>query len=266
MYRYLLLSALLLAACEKSTEWALETTDAPRLVVEAILTNENRTQEILLSATYSELNGEAPAIDNAQVSVAVSGITYEFVPDPASPGRYLSEQPFALIRGLEYRLNIEWEGKTYSAASQLSAVRPIPRPAFTPVFGTDSLFLGDFIPVFSPDEQALYQIDIDWRHLADTAQLARARIYRYTFSSIDMSQLIPPPQEDVHFPRGSLLRIRKYGLNEDFAAYLRAKAIETDWSGAFFYSVSDNLPTNISNGGLGFFGACAVLEESWVAE
>ncbi len=266
-YSCLFLLALLFAACEKSTDWALETTDTPRLVVEAILTDKNETQEILLSQTFSELNGEPPAVGDAEIYVEVSEVIYNFAPDPSTPGRYLSATPFAVIGGLDYTLHVEWAGETYTAVSRLSEVAPIPAPTFEPVSEDgDSLKLGSFIPAFSTDEQALYRIDIDWSHLVDTVALPRARLYRYTFRSLDMSQLVPPPQEDVFFPPGSLVYIEKFGLNDHFAEYLRAKAIETDWSGAFFFSVSDNLPTNISNGGLGFFSTCAVVRGSWVAE
>jgi len=265
-FRYILLLLLAFSACEKSVDWELDTFEEPRLVVEAILTDENRVQEILLSRTYADLNGEAPAVTNAGVSVEVNQVSYNFLPDPQLPGRYLSEVPFEVIGGLEYRLQVDWEGNSYSASSSLSDVSPIPQPTFFPVGNTDSLRLGDFIPPCSTTEQVLYRIDIDWSHLVDSAEVTQARIYRYTFTSIDMSQLLPPPQEKVYFPRGSIVQIQKFGLNDDFAEYLRAQAIETDWNGTFFFSVSDNLPSNIEPEGLGFFSTCAVVRNSLLAE
>lgn len=260
-----LIIALSFFACEKSTDWPLESDGTARLVVEAILTNENKTQEVRLSLTYPDLNGAAPAVDGAEVYVEVEQVIYSFLPDPEQPGRYLSENPFAVVGGHDYTLHINWEGTEYTAVSRLSEVFPIPQPTFVAVGNTGRLRLGEFIPAFSPFEQAMYRIDIDWSQL-DTAELTRARIYQYTFSSIDMSQLVLPPRELVEFPKGSTVVIRKFGLNDDFAEYLRAKAIETDWSGAFFYSVSDNLPTNIPHDGLGFFSTCAVLTDSLIAQ
>ncbi|MCB0644315.1 MAG: DUF4249 domain-containing protein [Phaeodactylibacter sp.] len=258
--------SLFLLGCEQSVDWELDTDTEPRLVVEAILTDEQRIQEILLTQTFSDLNGSAPAVVDARVEVSVNEVVYSFVPDPQQAGRYLSAEPFRVISGLDYALLVEWEGTIYTANSTLSKVLPIPTPFFTPVGTTDSLQLGNFIPPFSSSEQALYRIDIDWTHLVDTAVLKQARLYYYTFSSIDMSQLIPPPREAVYIPKGSWVKIRKYGLNDDFADYLRAKAIETEWSGTFFYSVSDNLPTNLENGGLGYFSTCAVFVDSLMAE
>jgi hypothetical protein len=255
----------LLSSCEQSREWELDTIEEARLVVEAILTDEFQQQEVLLSQTFSDLNGTAPAISDATIEVTVSGVVYPFSPDPQQAGRYLSEEPFHVISGLDYTLTVDWNGEEYSAISRLSDVLPIPEPVFRQIGTTDSLELGNFIPPFSPFQQAMYRIDIDWAHIIDTAEVNRARLYLYTFSSLDMSQLVPPGRESVFFPKGSIVQIKKFGLTEDFAEYLRAKAIETDWNGAFFFSVSDNLPTNISNGGLGYFSTCAVLEETLIA-
>ncbi|MEN0046930.1 MAG: hypothetical protein AAF806_07735, partial [Bacteroidota bacterium] len=87
-----------------------------------------------------------------------------------------------------------------------------------------------------------------------------------TFSSVHLSALSRPEKEIVSFPKGSQVIVKKYGLNDDFAAYLRAKAIETEWNGTFFYSTAENLPSNISNDALGFYSTCAVLVDTLIAE
>ena len=51
-----------------------------------------------------------------------------------------------------------------------------------------------------------------------------------------------------------------------FAAYLRALLMETEWQGGAFDEASANLPTNITNGGLGYFAVCGVLADTLVAE
>jgi hypothetical protein len=250
--------------CERSIDWELSPTES-RLVVEAILTDEMGTQQIHLSQTFSDINGTPPPVTNASVTVHTQEEIIPFLPDPDLKGDFLSEIPFAVAPDAEYRLEISWDNKAYTATSQLSEVQPIPNPAFIPIANTDSMRLGDFVPIFDPIEQAYYQVDIDWAHL-DTAALTQARLYFYTFSSIDMSQLLPPPREPVLFPKGSLVTITKYGLNDEFADYQRAKAIETDWAGNFFFGVSDNLPTNIQPDGLGFFSTCAIQRAFFIAE
>ena len=262
---FILIGLFSFLACEKSIDWELQELDNPKLVVEAILTNENQVQEILLSQTFSDLNGETPHITDALVSVEANGVLYNFLSDLQQPGLYKSEIPFAVVADLEYTLHINWQGADYNAKSTLSTVTPIPPVSFLPVAGTDSLLLSNFVPPFSGNQQSMYQVDIDWAHISSDS-LTHARLYFYTFSSIHISELLPPTKEVVQFPKGSIVFIKKFGLNEGFAEYLRSKAIETDWNGTFFYSTSDNLPTNLSNGALGFFSTCAVLTEVLIAE
>ena len=42
--------------------------------------------------------------------------------------------------------------------------------------------------------------------------------------------------------------------------------METEWQGGVYDENSASLPTNISNGGLGFFGVSAVLSDTLLAE
>ena len=84
-------------------------------------------------------------------------------------------------------------------------------------------------------------------------------------NSVDVNGFFRPPRDTIVFPVGSQVAIKKFGLNDDFATYLRSLAIETEWNGNFIYGASANLPTNISNDGLGFFSTCAVVMDTLVA-
>jgi hypothetical protein len=125
-------------------------------------------------------------------------------------------------------------------------------------------------PAYNPDEMAMYQVDVDWSHLpgydpSDT--LTRARLYRYTLNTIDVNYIIfPQDKEEVFFPVGSILIARKFSVNENYGNYLRALLSETEWQGSLFEEIRGNLPTNISNGGLGYFSACSVLADTLIVE
>jgi hypothetical protein len=125
-------------------------------------------------------------------------------------------------------------------------------------------------PGYNPDDLAMYEVRISWSHLVDstlTDTLTEARMMHYTLNTIDVSHIVfPQEKEEVLFPAGSILIVRKYSLTEDFAAYLRALLAETEWQGSLFEDARGNLPTNISNGGLGYFSACSVVADTVVAE
>lgn len=254
-------------ACEEATEWQLHTGNNGRLVVEAILTDEFTTQIITLSKSFDNLAGVAPPVTDATVYVEVNGARFPFQAHPLNPGCYVSEKPFMVLNNLYYNLHIIWLGKEYKAASELSEVAPLPAIRFSRFQDTDSLYFADFPAEFlyNPNQQAMYEMNIDWSHLSHV-EPRKAKMLFYTFNSLHVSELIRPGRDTVLFPQGSLVMVKKYGLNDDFAAYLRALAIETDWnSGAFLFSNPSSLPTNISPDGLGFFSTCAVVKDTLIA-
>ncbi len=250
----------ILWGCEKSEQWELVSLNESVLVIEAILTNEDIVQEVRLTESYADLNSEPPPVENAVVFVQANGVVYPFVTDMDNPGLYRSQQPFAVVNNLNYKLTVNWKGKTYEAESILSATI-----SFVPFNSSDSLQLANFVSPFDTDQQALYEIEVDWSHLT-TVSPTQAKLFLYTFDEVNITQFILPRREPVGFPRGSLVTVTKYGLNDDFADYLRAVAIETDWNSSFFYGSPNNPPTNLSNGALGFFSTCAVVRETVVAE
>lgn len=256
---------LLSLSCEQFAPWKLNPTAETRLVVEAILTDERRTQEIRLSLSHTTPNDSAPAVTDAQVRVEAGGTSYAFLPDAVHPGRYYSETPFEVVDHLEYTLHLEWQGIFYSATSVLAAVGPIPTLRFLPENDSNRLRLANFVEIYSGSQQAMYELTLDWSALSNE-EPTRARLYFYSFSDVHINELVRSRREQVSFPRGSMVIIRKYGLNDAFAAYLRSMAIETDWNGFFYFTAAANLPSNISPEAYGFFSTCAVLTDTVVAE
>lgn len=254
-----------LAACEEATEWDFQEGTNGVLVVDAVLTDEFAQQSIQLSLSYDGLNEAPPPVPDATVTVEVNGTTLVFNPDPNQAGWYRSELPFAVVDKLPYQLNIDWGGQRYQATSELSTVAPLPGMDFLPYKQTDSLFLSEFAPIYNANQQAMYQLEIDWSHLS-LAGPSRAKLLYFTFSTLNSGALIRPAADTIAFPKGSRVVAKKFGLNDDFANYLRAMALETSWRGSVFYGPPANLPTNLSGGALGFFSTCAVLSDTLIAE
>lgn len=253
------------SSCEEVIDWEEKYRGEENIVVEAILTNELKHQEVKLSRVYAAINDTATSVSGATVYVEANGVMYEFAEDETNPGYYLSAAPFSVVKNIVYILHIVWNGKEYLAGSRLSEVAPMQEITFIPDADSGMLRLGNFIPVFHLTQQAMYKIDIDWSHLSQ-ASPNQARQYQYTFNSLHISEFVQPPKTPLIFPKGSIVTVRKYGLDEAFAAYLRSVVIETEWNGAIFYSASENAPTNVSNGALGFFATCSVVEETVIAE
>ena len=256
---------LVMPACEEATDWQLQPGNNGQLVVEAIITDELKNQEIRLSQSYNDLNGLPIPITDATLVLNSLTERFEWQADSTDLGLYHSSTAFFAKKGVQYTLTIDWQDQTYTATAEMGRVFPFGPINFRNVIDRDSLEIIDVGPIYDPIEQAFYEIDIDWSHLIPSDS-SHAKLFFYTFNTIDVSEIIRPSKERVLFPIGSIVHEKKYGLHDDFAAYLRTFVMETEWQGSAFDEASSSLPTNISNGGLGFFAVCPVLTETIIAK
>lgn len=264
---YCFLAVFTLASCEVETDWPIEDVEFETLVVDAIVTNEYKTQEVKLSKPSSSANKGFMPVSRASVNIGSEAFTVHFFESETNKGLYESEIPFAAVIDREYKLTVQYEGKLYYATSYLVPVLPFTRLQTAPVESQSGLYEIKWIAAeYAPQEQAMYEVVIDWSHLpvySHPDSINMARILHYTLNTIDVSyNIFPQDREDVVFPQGSVITEKKYSLNDEYAMYLRALLAETEWQGSLFEDARGNLPTNISNGGLGYFSVCAVLSDT----
>jgi hypothetical protein len=248
--------------CKEVYDWPTKPEANNQLVVEAILTNEFAFQRIRLSESYGNIYEEPNLVTDASVEVSTLGNKWSFTPSDDDPGLFTSETQFAVRRNIPYFLRIEWQGVLYEAQGQLSFVFPLKSPTYTQHGSSDSIMLLEVAPLYHPLDQAMFEVLIDWTH-SQSEGPNQARLFFYSFRSIDGSELFRGDLEKIYFPIGSTIITKKFGLNSDFAEYLRALALETHWQGGFFDEASSSLPTNISTG-LGFFSLCSVLSDTLI--
>lgn len=129
------------------------------LVVDAIITNENKRQEVRLTRSF-RFDEEGPqAEENANVIVE-DGDGEQFVFNEEEPGIYLSSTPFAAEMGKDYRLSITTEdGKSYrSDTMQLptasTTIDELYAERTTNDQGEEGM--GIFIDTFDPSRQSNY--------------------------------------------------------------------------------------------------------------
>ncbi len=256
---------IILQACEEATDWDYQTGDNGKLVVEAIITNQQDRQEIKLSRSFDDINGLADPVTGAIVSINNGQINVPFIEESNSPGIYRIAQAGAAQMGTTYELVIEWNDQRYTATSSMVQVFPFGNPSFASADDSINMKLVSTPDLYSTIEQAMYEIDIDWSAISNELPNTAKQIF-YTFKTIDVNEVFKSQATKVKFPRGSRVIITKYGLNDDFAAYLRALVMETEWQGSPFDEAPSSLPTNISDGGLGYFGVCAIRRDTFLAE
>ena len=123
------------------------------LVVEATLTDQEISQEISLSRTYSLEDNVVPPESNADVKVADSnGVEYSF--EELSPGQYRSAEIFAAQPNINYTLTIRTQnGNLYESREMLlTSVNPIDELFFERDFNENgqegvSVFVNNYDPL-----------------------------------------------------------------------------------------------------------------------
>ncbi len=259
---------MLMAACEEKIDWDLQDKQENTVVVNARITNEFKIQKIQLSHPVMKMNDVPAPFSGAHVNISWGLITVGFYESDTVPGTYYSDIPFAAAVDTEYLLTIEKGNLSFQAKTYMVPVLPFNMPIFS--FNEDNgLFSINWNnSQYNPFEQAIYKAEISWSHLTlqdNPDSLSSALLKFYTLNTIDVSHIIfPQDREEIFFPAGSIVYFSKYSLNKEYGSYIRALISESQWQGSLFESARGNLPGNISNGGLGYFSACAVIRDTLV--
>lgn len=265
----IVIAAILLHSCEEKSEHSLANQQINAIVVDAIITNELKPQKIRLSKPFGDPNQDPEPCSGAIVTITVDGLLVPLYESLLEPGLYQTSTPAAATVDKTYHLQIITDDKTYTASTYMVPIAAPNLPAFQFVPDTGLYKIVWNNPQYNPLEQAMYEAEINWGHLPayTNDSLTKARLLYYTLNTIDVSYIIfPQDKEEVYFPYGSIAVLKKYSLNEEYTAYLRALLAETEWQGSIFEDARGNLPTNISNGGLGYFSACSVIADTVVVE
>jgi len=255
-----------LQSCVKQAAWPVGDTTPVKIVVDAILTDEVKSQQVSLTFAVSQLNQTPQPVIGASVIVSNEDSTWNLAELPASPGLYLTPSYFSAKQGKNYTLLISLNNKIYSAKAKM-----IPGSFFPPLRysknETNNLYYVDWVAnAFSTQAAAMWELRLDWsgvpgyEHLDSLA--THARMLFYTLPTLDVSEVFAPQMESIWFPAGTLISERRYSLTPEHAEFIRELMLETNWTGGLFNVAAANVTTNLSNGALGFFGVCAVNELS----
>ena len=251
-----------LISCEKQTEWQLKGSVQNTVVVEGVITDEFQSQTIKLSLTVGEFNKTPQPISGAEVIVSNEDSTYSFTETPVDPGIYKSNLSFAGMLGKNYTLTINYNNNIYSAKTTMIAGSLFHPLQYLKNSNNDLYHISKVSNTYSPLKYAMWEILLDWskvqgfqNHNPDSC---KARLLYYSLPTIDVGQVFSPEIEKVSFPLGTTITQKRYSLTSEYAEFIRALLYETSWEGGLFDSAHSNLPTNISNGAVGYFSACSV--------
>lgn len=256
---FLLLS---LFSCTKELEIELEEGER-QLVIDAWFTSEQKTHEIRLSQTANYFSNEAtPLVSGAQVSISGGNETFPFT--EVSPGIYHSE-PTAYARlGTTYSLRVEYENGIYEASDYCDTVPSLDTMILYPNYDDAGLLEGYEFLIWTK-ELSGYGHYYVWRvlkngdYLKDTLSEIEIESDDYLGDGLEFEAF---PIESVNIDEvnsGDILTLEQHNISKQTYDSFIAILTETAWSGGIFASPPANIPSNISNNGLGVFVVSPVV-------
>lgn len=264
-----MIATMLLTACEKRDTWNLGQNPDESVVVDGTITSEEKTQEIRLSRPVAYPNEVPGAVSGAEILVSSDERVYHFHESAIQAGVYLSDDVFAGKPGSTYSLLINTGSRILSAKADMVQGFAFVFARYIKDAGSGLLRINWVANPYNAKRPAMYEILLDWSSVPGYENSAEAnthaRLLYYTLPTLDVSEIFAPTMETVLFPPGTIITENRYSLTPEHAEYIRAQLSETNWQGGLFNSASANLPTNLSEGGIGYFGACALTSRTSVA-
>jgi len=261
----LLIFSVLTLSCEERFETDLEPKNTNLLVVEGLLTNENTNHRVKLTHPHQFPNEDPIPATGAFVIITDGENLYGTVEFPVGSGEYYTPE-FRAVFGRIYTLFIQYQGKEFFAWDSPPPVEPLPtfqyRPAGDPEAGLFTLTLNG-----SGDDPNFIEHYIIWENTefcAFTEGACLGKVVFYDLKTIEVHEFFKPDQADFVFPLNSVVVRRKHSVSESYRVFLRSVLSETEWRGGVFDVARANVPTNLSEGAIGFFAVSTVISDTTV--
>jgi len=253
---------IILSACQKETDWPIADSNLNLVIVDGILTDENKVQSVKVCYSVNQLNDTALPVTAANVMISNEDSAWTLTEQPGKPGTYITKYAFPALAGKNYTLHIFKDDKQYSAKASM-----VPGKEFKPLQYVrndgDGLYHLEWVAeAFDPEQPAMWEILTDWSKVPGyekiDSSLCTAKLKYYTLPTLDVSEIFAPEMESISFPAGTIITEKRYSLTEEHAQFLRAMLLETNWQGGLFGSTPANGITNLGGGAFGYFGVCSV--------
>jgi hypothetical protein len=264
-YFLLLISALYLIACEEVIEFDLNNQENSRLVVEGNLTDQTKAHVVKLTRTSSYYeNQQAPLETGATVTLS-DGTSIHTLTE-TSQGIYETLPTYKGEIGKSYTLTITTSNfDTYSATSTLNPVANIDTIMVDMdggIKGPEDHFLA--FKHFGPEPPTLgnnymWLIEMNGENLTSTATEITFVTDEFVNGNYIGGFIIHEIEEkEIPLVDSLKIEVELHSISREYHDFLMAVVMETEFSGSIFSGPPANIPSNISNGGLGFFRASAV--------
>ncbi len=279
IYIFIALS-ILFVSCEDSYYQEIsKITDNKDIKAEIVLTggitSEMKYHEIILTKPMTLNEQSIDSISGAVVNLKIGNNNYEFIEEinhpniydlPKRKGTYVSKNIIKGIPGVVHTLSINYSGKTYTASEIMEEVNPfdfnsidLPSRAGGGEYDTSGVLIGPLLSQklfsFGAIESSIYH----WFAVDTINGSGKSESSSYYFSLVDQQGLLSEMYSELSSRMGVRMSFKvavtKSSISQPYENYLIAVLKETYWNNNLFSTMSANVPTNLSTGGLGYFYA-----------
>lgn len=253
-------------SCTKEIELELEEGDR-RLVIDAWFTTEEKVHEIRLSETANYFSNEStPLVSGATVQISGGGSVFPFT--ETSAGIYHSQPTAKAELGTSYTLSVTYNNETYEAIDYCDTVPSLDSMALFPVYDGSEIKRYEFL--IWTKELSDYGHYYVWRtlnngvYLKDTLSEIEIESDEYLGDGLEFNSF---PIESIGASQvnsGDTLTLEQHNISRQTYDAFMAILSETEWRGGIFDSPPANVPSNISNNGLGVFVVSSMVKKSIV--
>jgi len=272
------LAILILAvACKEDIDLKLKDT-APRFVVDGRITTDTTTHVVRLtmSADYFS-NKNVPAVSGAKVTIDDGQQVLQLIESNDEPGFYLTPSDYYGLPGRTYKLKIEdvdsnkdGQPEIYEAQSTMQPVNKIDSIDYEYddvdkvwkvfLYAQDILDREDYYMWAVAKNDSL--VSDQYSELVTTSD----EFFDGNYAKRVWVQSIEEEDKEgdvkITIKDGDWIKLYMGGVTLTFHDYLEAVDEETGFKNPMFSGPPANIPTNISNGGLGYFATYSVVSDS----
>ena len=251
---------LFLFSCEEKIDWDTEPKSIIRLVVDGMITNQEKAHGVKLSLPVLDLNQTALPVSDALVAITDQENIFILEEDPEKPGMYYTEPNVQGVLGKVYTLYIRVGENEFTGSSYMVPVEPLPPLNIVTCDETENYF---YIETVQTGDPFMMEIYYNWSDDEDCEiNSCDALSIDYFLNTIDVNEIFKPEKQKVCFPSETHIYRTKYSLNEDYRQFLRSVMIESEWRGGLFDVERGNITTNLSEGAIGYFAASTVITDT----
>jgi hypothetical protein len=247
---------IIISGCQKVINVDLNEAE-PQIVIEGLINDRDGPYKVTISKSGSYFYQPIfPAVSGAEVIITDNTGTTDTLKE-TKPGIYFTSKTHG-IPGRTYTLRVKSENKEYTGSSTLHSNVPVDSLILVKDLSTHFYFGGDprnrdrielHCLFRDPEEKNFYRIKVI---INDTINDESYWLYDDQYTNGEYTEL-----SVAHVTAGDIAIVEIVSLDQQTYWYYRTLA-NVLYANPVFGSTPANPNTNLDNGALGYFGACAV--------